>query len=310
VVKGEVSGVLSAALEDIRADAVAIGVAAGSTTMFAFRGSVDGGDVDQCTVFYGASLAKQVVAALFAKRVRSGEASLDDLVRQWLPGLPAWATEVRLRHLLHHTSDVPDVTGPQPSPPGSNQEVVDRLQRVHPPPRVRPGSEFRYNNTGYVLLAEVLARICGCAVSDLATESLFDPLHMTTTRLGGSPVQLPGETDPPGTVGDGGLWISAADLLTWLTALNDATLGTAVVAQMETVGQLDDGTALDYGWGLRITQTSHGRQVTHGGSWAPWLAKTVRIPDRRIAVAVLSTGSTETAISDAGTRLAALLASR
>jgi len=48
----------------------------------------------------------------------------------------------------------------------------------------------------------------------------------------------------------------------------------------------------------------------HGGSWATWLAKTVRIPGREIAVAVLSTGSTETVISNAGTQLATLLASR
>lgn len=306
----ELSALLTATLVSIPGDAIAIGVAAGSRTTFAFRGSLAGENVGPGTVFYGASLAKQVVASLLAKTMRSVDASPHDPVRTWLPDIPAWAGDVRLHHLLQHTSDLPDVTDPQPQPPTSNTEVLDRLQRMHPAPRVRPGTEFRYNNTGYVLLAEVLARICGRAVGDLAAGTLFDPLQMTATRLGGQPVRLPGEPDPPGTVGDGGLWTSAADLLTWLTALNNGTFGTAVVAQLETPGELDDGTALDYGWGIRIRQTPHGRQVTHGGSWASRLAKTVRIPDHKVAVAVLSTGSTEPAISDADTKLAGLMASR
>lgn len=308
VQEGELCAVLSATLVDIPAEGLAVGVVDGPSTALAYRGFLAGEVVGPGTTFYGASLAKQVVASLLASMVLSGDASPDDPVHEWLPQLPRWMEEVRLRHLLHHTSDLPDVTLLPPKAP-SNREVIDRLQRVDPALRIWPGVRFRYNNAGYVLLAEVVARICGRGVGDLAQETLFHPLQLTTTRLGGEPIQLPATPDPPGTIGDGGLWTSIADLTAWLVAMNDGTLGTAIVRRLETPGRLEDGSPLDYGWGVRITATSHGLQVTHGGSWATWLAKTVRIPDLGIAVAVLSTGSTEVAISDVGTQLAALLAS-
>lgn len=308
--EGELQAVLAGVLGGIAADAIAVGVAVGPVRAFAFRGSLVGEDVGPGTLFYGASLAKQFVAALLVRTLWSADASPKDPVCSWLPDLPDWIARVCLHHLLHHTSDLPDVTDPQPEAPRSNREVIDRLHRTGPTPRIYPGVRFRYNNTGYVLLAETVATMSGCAVDDLATRTIFEPLRLAATRLGGQTVRLPGQPDPPGTIGDGGLWTSVTDLLTWLTAMNDGTLEAAVVGQLETPGRLNDGSVLDYGWGLRITPTPHGRQVSHGGSWASWLAKTVRIPGRGIAVAVLSTGGTETAISDAGTQLAALIAAR
>jgi len=310
VEEGELESVVSATLDAVEAAGLAVGVAVGPRTAFACRGSRAGAVVGPGTVFYGASVAKQMVATLLARSVLAGDASSDDPVHRWLPEVPRWMAKVRLHHLLNHTSDLPDVTRPQPGPPTSNTEVMDRLNHLDPGSMISPGLRFAYNNTGYVLLAEVVARIYGQAVDHLAEEALFHPLGLTATRLGGGPIRLPATPDPPGTMGDGGLWTSIADLTRWLAALNNGALDAAVVRQLETSGRLADGSSLDYGWGVRITPTRHGRQMTHGGSWATWLAKTVRIPDREIAVAVLSTGSTETVISNAGTQLATLLASR
>ncbi|MBZ2196096.1 hypothetical protein KCQ71_08015 [Ruania sp. N2-46] len=78
----------------------------------------------------------------------------------------------------------------------------------------------------------------------------------------------------------------------------------------ETPGGLDAGNASGYAWGVRVRARPHGSLVTHGGSWGAWLAKTARVPARRIAVAVLSVGGTEQAISDLGTELAETLAAR
>jgi CubicO group peptidase (beta-lactamase class C family) len=185
--------------------------------------------------------------------------------------------------------------------------VIERFQSV-PPIGIHPGERFAYNNAGYVLLAEALHRLSGRPIDQLSQERLFHPLGMTVSRLGGEPLQVRGQPDPPGTVGDGGLWTSVADLTTWLTALNDGALGAAAVRRAHATDRLNDGTRLDYAWGIRITATSSGPQITHGGTWAGWLAKTVRMPSRRIAVAVLSLGGTEQAVSDLGENLAMSLA--
>jgi hypothetical protein len=65
---------------------------------------------------------------------------------------------------------------------------------------------------------------------------------------------------------------------------------------------------VDYAWGVRVTPAPYGRVITHGGSWPGWLAKTVRVPERQVAVAILSVGAEERAVSDTGLRLAQILA--
>ena len=65
------------------------------------------GPVTGATVMYGASLAKQVVGILVSLAVQAGELDLDQPLRQFLPWFPPWANQVRVRHLLHHTSGLP-----------------------------------------------------------------------------------------------------------------------------------------------------------------------------------------------------------
>src|SRR5215218_11337399 len=65
--------------------------------------------------------------------------------------------DIRLRHLLHHTSGLADVTAPSRGVPASNADVFERLQRRRQPALDSPGRRFCYNNTGYVLLAEVVS---------------------------------------------------------------------------------------------------------------------------------------------------------
>ena len=305
----KLSALLEASLHDIPADGIAVGATIGATTAFACRGAVAGRNVDPDTVFYGASLTKQVVGLLLARAVRAGEASATDPIRRWLPELPDWTAEVRLDHLLHHTSDLPDVTQPWLAGHQGNAVVIDRLRRLGPLPRMAPGTRFVYSNTGYVLLAEALTRISGQAIDALAATTLFAPLGLTATRLGGEPIRLADGPELPGTIGDGGLWTSVADQSRWLTALNDGTLDPAAVHRLETAGRLEDGSPLDYGWGVGIAETAVGRRISHGGTWDPWLAKSVRVPEHGVAVSVLSIGSTEAVISDTGFWIADRLAS-
>ena len=216
--------------------------------------------------------------------------------------------DIRLRHLLHHTSGLADVTAPSRRVPASNADVFERLQRRRQPALDSPGRRCCYNNTGYVLLAEVVSRVFQRPIGPLAWERIFRPLAMTRTWLSAVAPIPTTEPSPPGTLGDGGLWTTVADLIGYLNALNCDLLDPAVVHRVETPGWLDDGTPLDYAWGVRVTASPAGRRISHGGSWAGWLAKTVRLPERQIAVAVLSIGSQESAISELGTDLADHLA--
>jgi len=306
----ELGTILDAGLANISAEGIAIGVAAGGLVEFACGGRCGDDRVDRHTAFYGGSVTKQIVGLLLARTIVDRAADADDLVVRWLPELPDWMASIRLRHLIHHTSGLPDVTDPALGIPRSNMEVIGRLQLLRPESLPQPGVRYAYNNAGYVLLAETLTRIWKQPISELAAIELFHPLALHDTRLGGPAVQVPAVPDPPGTLGDGGLWTSIADLTSYLQASNMTRFGAAAHCQAETTTRLADGRHLDYAWGVRITPTHHGRLVTHGGSWHSWLAKTVRVPERQVAVAILSLGATEETISTTGTQLAEVLASR
>ena len=90
----------------------------------------------------------------------------------------------------------------------------------------------------------------------------------------------------PLSVGDGGLWTSVSDLLRWNKALLGDTLG--VADTLHTTGALDDGTQLDYAWGVRVFRVGANRVQSHGGSWEGVTAKLVRLPDLGVSFAALA----------------------
>lgn len=310
MVAGDVLEELSANLSTMAAEAMAVGVVTPDLTEFACAGQMAGVDVDQDTVFYGASVTKQMVGLMLARVVADGSAGVDDPVLRWLPELPSWTSAVQIGHLIHHTSDRPDLTDPSLGTPCNNAELIHRYQHLPAPPRLAPGTRYHYNNAGYVLLAEVVSRTLDQPISDAASARLFAPLAMRRTRLGGDPIRPIAVPDPPGTIGDGGLWTTVADLTRWLKASNDKRAGAQVQDLAETAGQFADGSSNEYAWGARVSQIPYGRLITHGGTWHSWLAKTARVPEHQVAVAVLSLGGTEDDISNVATRLARALAGR
>ncbi len=294
---------LESTLHSLTSEGVAIGAAVDKVTELVCRGSLDHEPVYGQTVFYGASVAKQIVGIAAARAITTGAVDPDDRVVHWIPELPRSMGAVRLRHLIHHTSSLPDVADPALGVPGSNAEIIERFQQTKSL-NLKPGVRYAYNNAGYVLVAEAIARALNQPIGEIAAE-LFTSLGLANTRMGGPAVRLQGRPDPPGTIGDGGLWTSASDLTRWLQACNASAFGGEVQRLAEGPTRLTDGSRLDYAFGVRITTTPTGQMITHGGSWDGWLAKTVRIPDQRIAVAVLSLGATEIEISRAATGLAA-----
>jgi CubicO group peptidase (beta-lactamase class C family) len=238
------------------------------------------------TVMYAASIAKQIVGVLLAKQAVDGLVDPDDAIAEYIDDLPPWGTRVRLRHLIHHTAGLVDdawIAGN-----AGNAEALDGL-RAATALLSEPGFAYRYNNLGYICLAEVLCRTSGHPIEELAA-NLFERLGMSTARMGGAmPTGLRGQVRPPLTVGDGGLWLSAGDLRRWNDAMNNAALGKTVHALAEEPGALDDGTELDYAWGVRVFEHKGRRTISHGGSWPTWSAKAIRQPDLGVSVAIMTT---------------------
>ncbi|HEX3788151.1 MAG TPA: serine hydrolase domain-containing protein [Pseudonocardiaceae bacterium] len=260
------------------------------------------------TTSYAGSVAKQVVGACAALVVVSGELSPEAPIGRLLPELPPWAARVRVRHLLHHTAGLPGdrqlnaLIAERGRPRWDGPAVLTALADC-PELEFQPGTQYRYRNAGYIVLAAVLARLANMPFPELADRLLFGPLGMHRSRFADRPEAVPRDAATghpaedtqvrwplPLSLGDGGLWTCVADLHRWNDALlPGGALDQRAAALMHTPGRLDDGQPIDYAWGVRVSTDFGTLTHSHGGVWpGGWTAKLIRLPELGIGIAAMS----------------------
>jgi len=137
------------------------------------------------TIFDLASLTKPIATAPSIMILRDrGAINLDDYVGKYLPAFACnGKEEVRIRHLLTHTSGLPAYTDAAAmkkqfgSPcPEKVIEKICSLQAVS-----KPGEEFRYSCLGYITLAKIVQITSGKSIDQFSQENIFGPLGMKHT---------------------------------------------------------------------------------------------------------------------------------
>jgi CubicO group peptidase (beta-lactamase class C family) len=260
------------------------------------------------TVFYIASTSKQFTAMSIALLATRGKISLTDDIRRYLPELPRWDHPVTIAHLVYHTSGIPDffvlmpLAGRRLEDTITDEDIISLLAR-QPRLNFRPGDQFQYSNSGYFLLGVIIARVTGKSLRQFAEDSLFAPLGMRDTHFHDDrtmvvPRRATGYV-PKGDgfaifatlfdrVGDGGVMTTIEDLVRWDRNFYDARVGGRAMLDLAlTPGSLNDGTKLDYGFGLFIREQRGLREVSHGGIYNGFRAELVRYPEQRLSVACL-----------------------
>jgi D-alanyl-D-alanine carboxypeptidase len=113
------------------------------------------------TIYPIASVTKTFTAAAIMLLVESGQLALDDRISDYLPDCPPTWREITVRHLLTHTSGIPDDLEDMPqTPPAEHLGKVASM-----PLDFAPGQDWRYSNTGYVLLARIIEQTSGQSFS-------------------------------------------------------------------------------------------------------------------------------------------------
>jgi CubicO group peptidase (beta-lactamase class C family) len=279
-------------------DPLVVGVQQNSASPFFLTGgrTAAGEPLTAGTIVYTASLSKQITAACAALLVQRGRLDIESTLAQWMPELPTWAGTVRLRHLISHTSGLPEGIEfddlHRAKLDRTTAGVVRALVR-HDRLVSTPGTEYRYCNAGYVCLAVIIERAASRALPDFAHEHVFAPLGMTNSRYWPGPAPHPPGAVPldphypaPLSLGDGGVWSTAPDLLRWNQALERDELG--VSALLQAPGHLDDGTQLDYAWALDVREHAGRRIYRHGGRWAGLSTQLVRLADQRSGFVIIA----------------------
>ena len=206
--------------------------------------------LDSFSNFRMASLTKQFTAMGILLLEKDGRLSLEDPIHKWLPELPAGiGNRILIRHLLTHSSGLLDYESLIPST--QTRQVLDEdvlhLLEGDDSTYFSPGSQFRYSNSGFCLLALIIERVSKQPFAAFIKERIFTPLHMDNSTIyeAGQPIAhramgyakdsvgrvLPSDQSiTSATKGDGGVYTSLADYSKWIRALQEnRLLGLAAV---------------------------------------------------------------------------------
>jgi len=265
--------------------------------------------ITSATVFHAASLSKQFTACAVLMLAADRKLSLEDRVSDHVPGMPACAARITLRHLLHHTSGLRDqwpllrLSGWREMDERTEGDVLE-IVRSQEELNFEPGEAFTYCNTGYTLLARVVKQVSGESLRRFTGKRIFEPLGMTATHFRDDHRQLlPGRaygyTD--GGPGRFGLWVpnfdlvgptslhtTVEDLLVWAeTLLAPKRSFAALVPELLRPGILNDGRRLGYGAGMGLGSHRSLDVVRHSGWDLGYVSHLAVYPKRGCAVAIL-----------------------
>jgi len=198
---------------------------------------------DPHALFKIASISKLYIAVAAAKLVNEQKLSLDKTLADYLPDLIGRienADQITLRMMLQHRSGIPNFTDdpefPWFNPPAKLSDYLKYA--LDKPSGFKPDTRYRYSNTNYLLIGNILDQALGYSHHQFINEEILDPLELTHTY------NLLSEVDPgelvsgygyyTGHEGDlkeldyispgGSMVATAQDVGIFLRALNDGTL--------------------------------------------------------------------------------------
>ena len=257
------------------------------------------------SIFQSGSVGKQFTAAAIVLLEERGKLRLDDKIARYLPRTKARWGSITLRHLLTHTSGIPEyedeIDNRRTYSERQLTELVGLLSGRSP-----PGHKFDYSNSGYLLLGIIIRTVTGRFHADYIRENIFEPLGMKTARIASDAEILPnrvaGYRMSNGRIlnqewvsptfnqtADGCFYLSLNDLLAWERGVRARSLlKPESWSQIFTPLVLRSGRSHPYGFGWEITKKD-GRTVHgHDGSFRGFEAILTRYIEEELTIIALA----------------------
>jgi CubicO group peptidase (beta-lactamase class C family) len=277
--------------------------------------------IDGRTNFRLASLTKAFTAAAVMLLVRDGKLGYDDGLTDLLPGFPDYGKAITVRHLLEHTSGLPDyedfMPEPDPRQPVEASQIDDagvlEILKARKGGWFVPGSLWRYSNSGYVVLGLIVAKVSGKSFPAFLKERIFLPLKMTGTvahvrgkstvtdrafgyAKDGGRWRIADQSPTSATLGDGGVYSSLYNLSLWDEALRRHLLLTEeemrpALKPVRVPGKGPtgpDGRPADYGFGWFLDAWQGHPRMWHYGETSGFRTALHRFTADGLTVVVLA----------------------
>ena len=262
------------------------------------------------TKFRIASLSKQFTAACILLLQERGRLNVHDPISRYLSNLPEAWQAVTIHQLLTHTSGVPNYTG---------SSEMTRLNRTGASPQqmialvadkpldFKPGTEWSYSNTGYILLGMIIEKASGERYNDFLKKNILDPLRMTSSgydratdvvkerasgyRIRDGRVENADFIDMSIPYSAGGIYSTVEDMYRWSEALTEEgkLLSPQSLKQMFTEYPEATHEGQHYGYGVVISRLKFGQLLYyHGGGVEGFSSSVQRYPQERVCIVILS----------------------
>lgn len=249
-----------------------------------------------------ASISKQFTAISILMLIEQQRLTLDTVLVQVFPDFPAYGGDISIEQLLQHRSGLLDY---EPLVPGDAAEQVHdvdvlEMMKSQEAGYFTPGSEYRYSNSGYAVLAMIVEKLDGRSFAEFLKARVFGPAGMDHTvaleegvstvsnramgyTVTDDGVEFTDQSLYSAVLGDGGIYSSLGDLTAWDAALYGDDLISAESKQKMWTPALEN-----YGFGWRIDSYNGHLRQHHSGSTSGFRNYLQRFPEEKLTVIVLT----------------------
>lgn len=124
--------------------------------------------VQKQTIFRVYSLTKPLVATAIYQLIEKGLISTEDEISAYLTNLPKSWNSIKIEHLLTHSSGLPELAGSEDL---TGDDLVEKTAQS--PLQFNPGHRFRYTQTNFYLLEQILEKVSGASFEDYMLKNHF-----------------------------------------------------------------------------------------------------------------------------------------
>ena len=262
------------------------------------------------TVFELASITKQFTASAIMLLRQEGKIKLDERIRTYLPDAPEGWQGITVRHLLTHTSGLPDMAhgfsgfdDPSFGPIGIDISAEEAYRAARADSLYSaPGERYTYSDVGYFLLGLIIQQASGLSYRAFMQERIFEPVGMKDTYILDQAIIHTGEARGY-TLQDGelvnirrvwnyevpshyGIFSTVGDLARWDSVLyTEQVLTNESKAVMWSPMTLTNGYPYPYGFGWKTWAVGGRLIMDHTGITG---TEIIRMPDDSLTVIVLT----------------------
>ncbi|MFD2201541.1 serine hydrolase domain-containing protein [Shivajiella indica] len=263
--------------------------------------------VQSTTNFRLPSISKQFTATAILILEKKNLLKLDWTLDKLFDNFPEYGNTMQIQHLLNHTSGIWDYEDfvPDNGPQVSDADVLEIIKN-QPHVYFEAGSQFRYSNSAYALLALIVEKYSGQKFQDFLKNEIFDPLEMKNSvafvpgynevlnrAFGYS--QEKGEwikkdqSSTSAVLGDGGIYSNVPDLFLWDRALHEGKiLPRETIERTFSKSKLNNGHEILYGLGWHLKEYEGEKVVYHTGSTTSFRNIFYRIPSKKLSIIILT----------------------